>query len=52
MSEVKTHLIEDYVARREGEENEEDTRARMEAENRLREEGRVEAGEPLPSSFE
>lgn len=51
MSEIKTVLTEDFVTRRKGEETPEDTQARMEEENRLREEARVEAGRPLPSSF-
>jgi len=49
MSEIK--MTEDFVTRRKGEENDEDTRARMEEEARLREEAWVEAGKSLPSRF-
>lgn len=51
MSEIKTVLTEEFVTRRAGEETPEDTQARMEEENRLREEARVEEGKSLPSRF-
>jgi hypothetical protein len=47
----KTYTDSDFVTRRVGEENEADTRARMEEENRQREEARVEVGKSLPSRF-
>jgi len=52
MSEIKTYTDENFVTRRKGEESDEDTQARMETENRLREEARAEAGYALPSAFD
>jgi len=51
MSEPKTHVTDDFVTCRKGEETDEDTQARRAEEARIREEARVEAGESLPSHF-